>query len=456
MSESESDWSETSGIVESDADRIRRNDKSLTRLFIGHRANDIIETLDALKNSTVVKCLKTAQLDEEALVKLSEVMKRNKSVTLLRILLDGEELLREKLFAAMAASGGWLSIQELHLKAYGGTINEAMLSITELEHITTFILQSENLRTLCLDQTTEDEAESIVDTLSRTNTNVQSLTILLEYPVSVQRGGRQFATVLGRCTCITKLRLKLGFYDHVDLKFFQFLLVESIPTMLGLKKLEIEIRDQFTLQGFDVMMGQCIELHQGEIEKLTIDMRSPSVNMSIVGLAPALRRLKVIKLYGLKLTPQQIGELSGIAADCDTLEEFGCNLYQVSTHDFKALCQFLSTFPSLKRVIQQLHREVDLREEDRFTAFLEMVKSSKTIEEVPSFLFRNAEKEAAIQHHCRNNMIHNRIREKGLLSANVPASAWPLILGEFSDMTDVLYYLLQQKNGAMIGPTRHG
>ena len=53
-------------------------------------------------------------------------------------------------------------------------------------------------------------------------------------------------------------------------------------------------------------------------------------------------------------------------------------------------------------------------------------------------------------------MIHNRIHEKGLLAAKVPDSAWPLILEEFSVMLDVLYYLLHQKNGAMIGPTRHG
>ena len=56
-------------------------------------------------------------------------------------------------------------------------------------------------------------------------------------------------------------------------------------------------------------------------------------------------------------------------------------------------------------------------------------------------------------------MMHNRIeliRKKGLLTAKVLNSAWALILQEFSDMPDVLYYLLQQKNGAMIGPTRHG
>ena len=31
-----------------------------------------------------------------------------------------------------------------------------------------------------------------------------------------------------------------------------------------------------------------------------------------------------------------------------------------------------------------------------------------------------------------------------------------MILKEFSDVPDVLYYLLQQKHGAMIGPTCHG
>ena len=100
---------------------------------------------------------------------------------------------------------------------------------------------------------------------------------------------------------------------------------------------------------------------------------------------------------------------------------------------------------------------VDLREESRFVAFLEMVKTSKTIEQVPLVHCSNAEKEAAIRQHCRNNIVHNqieRIRKKGLLAATVPSSAWQLILKEFSDMLDVLYYLLQQKHGAMIGPTR--
>jgi hypothetical protein len=67
---------------------------------------------------------------------------------------------------------------------------------------------------------------------------------------------------------------------------------------------------------------------------------------------------------------------------------------------------------------------------------------------------RNAEDEVAIRQHCRNNMVHNRIRENGFLAATVPSSAWPLILKEFSDMPDVLYYLLQHKHGAMVCPTR--
>ena len=103
--------------------------------------------------------------------------------------------------------------------------------------------------------------------------------------------------------------------------------------------------------------------------------------------------------------------------------------------------------------------EVDLLEESRFVAFLEMVKTSNTIEQVPPVQCRDTAQEAAIQQHCRNNMMRSRIKlipEKGLLAATVPSSAWPLILNEFSDVPDALYYLLQQKHGAMIGPTCHG
>jgi len=129
-----------------------------------------------------------------------------------------------------------------------------------------------------------------------------------------------------------------------------------------------------------------------------------------------------------------------------------------ATYDFKAICQLLSKFPSLKRVTTQYGG--DLREEEgRFTAVLEMLRISKTIEQAPSFRSCNDVQRAAIKYHCHNNMMHNQIElvhQKGLLAANVPNSAWPLILTEFSGMPDVLYYLLQQNNGAMIGPTCHG
>ena len=54
-------------------------------------------------------------------------------------------------------------------------------------------------------------------------------------------------------------------------------------------------------------------------EKRTLGSPSASVNMSIVGLAPALRRLKVIRFH-CDISSQQIGQLSGIVADCYTLE----------------------------------------------------------------------------------------------------------------------------------------
>ena len=215
-------------------------------------------------------------------------------------------------------------------------------------------------------------------------------------------------------------------------------------------------------------MGQCIGVHQGELEELRLKIDFSSGNLSsIVGLAPALRRLKVIRLhsYGSALPLQQMGELSGVAGDCDALEEFDCNFSRMSTEEFKAICQLLSKFPSLKRVTQgdmdnTVGVSVNLhRRKSRFVAFLEMIKTSKTIEQVPSVRCRSAEEEAAIKQHCHINMMHNRlklIRKKGLLAAMVPNSVWPLILKEFSDMSDVLYYLLQQKHGALIGPARHG
>ena len=227
--------------------------------------------------------------------------------------------------------------------------------------------------------------------------------------------------------------------------------------MLGLKKLVLGMYFPVDRQFFD-MMGQCIGGHQEEIEELSLIFTSVS---SIVGLTPVLRRLKVIRFDGLvALTSQHISELSDVAADCDTLEEFGYNPGMESTA-FKAICQLLSKFPSLERVTQHITRswdpEVkDLREESRFVAFLIMVKTSKTIEQVPPLECRNAEEEAAIKYHCRNNMMHNRIRAKNFLAAKVPSSAWQLILKEFSDMPDILYFLLQQRHGAMIGPTLQG
>ena len=460
-------WSETSG-GESKADCIRRNDKSRKWVDIYDLESDAVEVLDALKNNTVVTSVTfhtvcSVQLKQEALDKLSEVMKCNKSVELLRISIE-RGLPRERFFAAMATSGAWSSIQRLAI-FYEDDTDIEPLSIMDAEHISSFIIQNQNLRSLSL-QNTGFEIAPIVETLSRTK--VQSLMIGVGDNFSLQNGGRQLATAFERCTCITELQLHFLDEVEVELEFFQILLVESIPKMLGLKKFDLAthlLDQQFDQQFFD-MVGQCIGGHQGEIEELTLDISSSSsVNISIVGLTPALRRLKVIQ-FDRDLSSQQIGELLGIVGDCDALEEFSCNMSQstespggISTDDFKAICQLLSKFPRLKRVTQDTLRsdeEVDLHEEDRLTAFLEMVKTSKTIEEVPSFLCGNAEEEAAIEYHCRNNMMHNRIYEEGLLAANVPNSVWPLILEEFSDMPDVLYYLLHQKHGAMIGPTRHG
>ena len=449
---------------ESRADRIRRNDKSLTVVEILDDQDDAIEILDALKNNSNVKKLSLQnglQENQEALAKLSEVMRCNKSVEFFTIILQGG-LLCGRFFATIATSGGWSSIKVLHLIIFSDN-NIAPLSLTDAEHISSFIIHSDNLRTLTLDVAGNGATPiQIVETLSRTK--VQSLVIRFRSPVSLLNGGRRFATALERCNSITELWLK--FSSYVDqLQLFQILLIESIPKLLGLKKLDLEMNDHVDQQFFD-MMGQCIGGHEGEVEELRLMFYGSSVNLSIVGLAPALRRLKVIHFGGYAaLTLQRIGELSGIAEDCDALEEFGCNLSppSISSDDFKAFFQLLSRFPSLKRVTQYdtyiVAFSVNLRNESRFVAFLEMVQRSKTIEQVPSFRCCNAEDEAAIKHHCRNNMIHNRIdliRKKGLLAATVFRSAWPLILNEFSDMPDVLYYLLQQKHGAMIGPTCHG
>jgi hypothetical protein len=171
--------------------------------------------------------------------------------------------------------------------------------------------------------------------------------------------------------------------------------------------------------------------------------RVPTVNLSIVGLIPALRRLKVVQLNNYTaLSSHQNGELLGIAADCDTLEEFGYSLTNcLPRDDFKAICQLWSRFLSLKRVIQdedyisEIFKEVRLgyfsdtraflpcrivlRFDFRFVAFPVMIKTSKTIEQVPPFQCHTAEEEAAITQHLPNNMIQNFIeciRKKGLLT----------------------------------------
>jgi hypothetical protein len=158
----------------------------------------------------------------------------------------------------------------------------------------------------------------------------------------------------------------------------------------------------------------------------------------------------VIRFHGAALTSQQIGELSEVAADCEALEEFGSSEYE-SIDDFKAICQFCSRFLSLKRVFLDYESATDRvidyeerrREPGRLTALVEMVKTSKTIEQIHVHKFRdrfcNATEEAGdiVHHHCRNNMMRSRIKrinQKGLLADKVRSSAWPLILEEFSDM----------------------
>jgi hypothetical protein len=464
-SESETSWSETSAI-ESDADKIRRNAKSQTDVEIYEWERNGLEILDALINNTVVWHVSIYENSEtgrqlklnQALVKLSELMKCNKSVQTLTIFL-GSGLLdeeihffeRNQLFATMAASGGWSSIQEFSLDVdnVGGF---EPLSLMEAGHLSSFIIQCANLRTLSL-EVSGDEVVPILETLSRTK--VQSLKLVFGDTSYLQNGTRRLATALERCTCITELRLEVP--SHEDL---EILLIESIPKMLGLRKLMLEMDLPYDQQFFD-MVGQCIGGHQGEIEELRLKCYSPLVNStSIVGLAPALRRLKVIQFeLSSLLSAPQIGELSGMVADCDTLEEFGYNLgdslADISCDDFKPMFELCSRFPCLKRVTQN-HYGVELHGESTFVAFLEMVKTSKTIEQAPFMC--NDEQEASLNHHCRNNMMHNQIkliREKSFLAVKVPSNAWPLILKEFSDMPDVLYYLLQQ-HGAMIGPTCHG
>jgi hypothetical protein len=103
------------------------------------------------------------------------------------------------------------------------------------------------------------------------------------------------------------------------------------------------------------------------------------VNLSLNGLAPILRRLKKIRFSGADLTSQQIGELCEGAADCKSLEKIGY-AQAVSIDVFKAICQLCSRFPSLKWV--DTFYPNDIYQIGRFTAVLEMLKTSKTIERV--------------------------------------------------------------------------
>ena len=146
-------------LVESTADRIGRNDKYLTWFVIDDwslNGMNVIEELDALRNNSVVwhvfiyeESDNLLQVNQEALAKLSEVMTCNKSVESLTIRLESGSLVREILFATMATSGGWSSIQVLDLHN-SNSDNIAPLSLREAEHISNFIMQSENLRTLRL------------------------------------------------------------------------------------------------------------------------------------------------------------------------------------------------------------------------------------------------------------------------------------------------------------------
>ena len=132
-----------------------------------------------------------------------------------------------------------------------------------------------------------EAAPILLETLSRTK--IQSLVIRFRSPVSLLNGGRRVATALERCTCITDLLLALPSYNNeVEMEFFQILVVESIPKMLGLKKFDLQIKGHVDQLFFD-MMGQCIGGHQGEIEELKLVFHSTSVNSSsILGLAPDL------------------------------------------------------------------------------------------------------------------------------------------------------------------------
>ena len=105
--------------------------------------HDAIEILDALQNNTVVKNIKISNIDyllpehQEALVKLSEVMKWNKSAESLIIHLPGGEIHKKRiqLFATLATSGGWSSIQELALHHAS-----CHMSLRVFEDVSNFIL----------------------------------------------------------------------------------------------------------------------------------------------------------------------------------------------------------------------------------------------------------------------------------------------------------------------------
>jgi len=107
-------------------------------------------------------------------------MKGNKSVESLTICLESvllEE--RDQVFAVMATSGDWSSIQKLELS--DDIKFEEPLSLREAEHISSFIVQSENIRTLSLKGLGDENIEPIMETLSRTK--VQSLKIRFCKPI---------------------------------------------------------------------------------------------------------------------------------------------------------------------------------------------------------------------------------------------------------------------------------
>jgi hypothetical protein len=116
-------------------DRIRWNDESPTDVRIHGFDSDALEILDALKNNTVVKHVhiydsetRLPKNQEAYDVKLSEVMKCNKSVESFTIDLESSKI--NQVFAIMATSG-WSSIQELVLQnTYYG-----ILTLREAEHL---------------------------------------------------------------------------------------------------------------------------------------------------------------------------------------------------------------------------------------------------------------------------------------------------------------------------------